>query len=460
VSVTVHGLDSLTPQTLLLLIPLVVVQLGLLVLAIVDLLRQDRRVRGGSKGVWAVIILFVSLLGPILYFLVGREDGPPEPQAPHPDAMPGWGSPHDPPIATRPVPPADGTSATVASPPGQDGLPGSPLAGPVAPEVPRPTVVAAGPPAIQIDGLSKRYAGGVLALDRLTMTVPEGSVFGLLGPNGAGKTTTLRLLAGLTRPTAGVATVAGIRVDGDAIEVRRRLGYLEQDPRAYGWMTGREQVRLLGRLHGQDGPELEHAVAEALDRVDLAGAADRRAATYSGGMRQRLGIAGALAHRPAIVILDEPVSSLDPEGRRDVLGLIAALRGEVTVLFSTHVLADVERICDRVGILAHGRLVVEGPLADLLDRYALPVYRIEPEPGQGATLEALAARLRAAEWVTGVSIEHGVLTAAVADPERAGRDLLPAIADAGLAVVSVARARPTLEDVFLRLTGDEPEAAA
>ncbi|HEY6571492.1 MAG TPA: DUF4162 domain-containing protein, partial [Candidatus Limnocylindrales bacterium] len=160
-----------------------------------------------------------------------------------------------------------------------------------------------------------------------------------------------------------------------------------------------------------------------------------------------------------VAILDEPVSSLDPEGRRDVLNLIAALRGEITVLFSTHVLADVERICDRVGILAHGRLVVEGPLADLLDRYALPVYRVEAEPGQGAALEALADRLRAADWVTGVGIEHGLLTVAVADPARAAHEILPAVAAAGIGVISVARARPTLEDVFLRLTDDSTDTA-
>jgi ABC-2 type transport system ATP-binding protein len=300
----------------------------------------------------------------------------------------------------------------------------------------------------------------VLALDRLSMVVPEGSVFGLLGPNGAGKTTTLRLLAGLTRATAGTATVAGIPVGADGLEVRRRLGYLEQDPRTYRWMTGREQLRMLGRLHGLAEPALSTAVADALARVDLADAADRRSGTYSGGMRQRLGIAGALVHRPPLVILDEPVSALDPEGRRDILGLIADLRGETTVLFSSHVLADVERICDRVGILSQGRLVVEGPLADLLDRYALPIYRVDPEPGQGAAVAELAERLRGLDWVTAVGLEHGLLTVAVADPARAGRELLALVAAADVAVVSVARARPTLEDVFLLLTGAPGEAAA
>jgi ABC-2 type transport system ATP-binding protein len=447
---------DISPELILLLVPLLLLQLGLMVLAIVDLLRVDRRVRGGSKGVWAVVIVFVNLFGPILYFLVGRDDGPVEPQAPGPGAMPGWGSPHDPPIVAAVTAPASSTLAGDVGPARE--VPPVTREVSVAPGA-RPAVLA-GPPAIQIDALSKRYPGGVLALDQLSMAVPTGSVFGLLGPNGAGKTTTLRLLAGLTRATAGTATVGGIPVTTDGLAVRRRLGYLEQDPRAYGWMTGREQVRMLGRLHGLTGPGLEGAVAAALSRVAVADAADRRASTYSGGMRQRLGIAGALVHRPPVIILDEPVSSLDPEGRRDILGLIADLRGETTVLFSTHVLADVERICDRVGILAHGRLVVEGPLADLLDHYALPVYRVEAEPGQAAALEALAARLRGLDWVTGVGVEHGLLTISVADPARAGRELLALVADAGITVLSVARARPTLEDVFLNLTGAAAETAA
>jgi ABC-2 type transport system ATP-binding protein len=331
----------------------------------------------------------------------------------------------------------------------------------LAPALPGGAAPADGAPAsIRVEGLTRRYPGGVLALDGLSLAVPAGSVFGLLGPNGAGKTTTLRLLAGLTRPTAGRATVAGTVVADDPLAVRRSLGYLEQDPRAYGWMTGREQLALLGRLHGLRGSALAGAVDDALARVDLRAAADRRTATYSGGMRQRLGIAGALVHRPPIIVLDEPASSLDPEGRRDVLELIASLRGGSTVLFSTHVLADVERICDRVAILDHGRLVIEGALGELLDSYALPVYRVEAEPGQAAALEGLAGRLRAADWVTGASVDHGLLTIAVSDPAGAGLALLPAITAAGVSVISVARARPTLEDVFLRLTGDGREVAA
>ena len=437
---TIHGLGGIDPTLLALLIPVAVIQIGLMLLAGFDLLRDERRVRGGSKAMWAVIIVVVNLLGPVLYFLVGREEGPAD-ATPGPGAMPGWGSPHDPPIVVPPPPEAPPEAVRSAL------------------KAPRAVPLPAAPPAIVVERLVRRYPGGVLALDGLDLSVPAGSVFGLLGPNGAGKTTCLRLLAGLTHPTAGRATVSGLDPAVDPIGVRGRLGYLEQDPRAYGWMTGREQVRMVGRLHGLSGPALEAAVDESLTRVALRDAADRRAGAYSGGMRQRLGIAGALVHRPPVVILDEPVSALDPEGRRDVLGLIASLRGATTVLFSSHVLGDVERICDRVAILDHGRLVVEGAIDELLDRYAQPVWRIEAEPGEDASLAALAGRVRTLPWVTAAVAEHGLLTVAVADPAVAARELLPAVAASGVAVVSVARVRPTLEDVFLRLTG-EREAVA
>ncbi len=436
------GIDG---TTIALLIPVVVVQLALMGLAAADLLREDRRVRGGSKAMWVLIIVFVNLIGPLLYLLLGRDESVPTDEV-RPGGMPGWGSPHDP----KPAPAA--TPADV-SPAGAPAVPPHPAFSERAP-------LPDAPPSILVDGLVRRYPGGVVALAGLSLEVPAGSVFGLLGPNGAGKTTCLRLLAGLTHASAGRAMVAGFDPAVAPLAVRSRLGYLEQDPRAYTWMTGREQLRLVGRLHGMDGASLERAVADALERVDLGRAADRRTGGYSGGMRQRLGIAGALVHWPPIVILDEPVSALDPEGRRDVLGLIASLRGETTVLFSSHVLSDVERICDRVAILDRGRLVVEGTLEELLERYAGPVWRIEAEPGEDAALARLAETLRGLPWVTAASADHGLLTVAVADHARAARELLPAIAAADVAVVALGRDRPTLEDVFLRLTGDARETGA
>ena len=307
-------------------------------------------------------------------------------------------------------------------------------------------------PAIDTRALTKHF-GGILALDRLDLVVPHGSIFGLLGPNGAGKTTTIRILTGLARPTAGSASVVGIAVDLDQPELRRRLGYLDQDPRFYSWMKGRELLELVGRLHGLATSELRARVAEMLERTGLTAAAERRIGGYSGGMRQRLGIAQALLHGPQLLFLDEPVSSLDPEGRRDLLALIAGLRGEATVVFSTHVLSDVERICDRIAILDRGRLVTEGPLDELLAAHARPIYRLVPAPDQDAQVAALIDRLRAAPWTTDVSIEHDIVRVAVSDPDAASGEILSFVVATGVVLDSFERARPTLEDVFLELVG-------
>ena len=422
-------MSDISPELVLLLVPLALIQIGLVVAALWDLTRPGRRVRGGSRAVWAVVILLVSTIGPIVYFLAGREDEATPDRAsaaPAPDAMDGWVPP-----GARAVGPT--AAAVVAAPaPSFDG------------------------PAISCRGLAKRYGGpggGVLALQGLDLDVPAGSVFGLLGPNGAGKTTTLRILAGLTHQSAGSATVAGTPVVPGGIDVPRHIGFLDQDPRYYGWLTGRETVDLVGRLHGLDERERAFRTAEVLARLALTDAADRRVSTYSGGMRQRLGIAQALVNKPPVRILDEPVSSLDPEGRRDLLALIAGLRGSSTVLFSTHVLADVERVCDRVAILDGGRLIVEGPLDDLLERFALPIYRLDPEPGQARAVDRLVERLRSLDWVAEIATGHDYVRVIVSDPGRAAKELLPAVVAEGVSLAAYERVRPTLEDVFLRLVG-------
>jgi ABC-2 type transport system ATP-binding protein len=317
------------------------------------------------------------------------------------------------------------------------------------------------PAAVACRGLSKRFGGddGVLAVDRLDLDVPAGSVFGLLGPNGAGKTTTLRLITGLARPTAGSVTIDDVPVSSESDSgpgTRRSIGVLDQDPRYYGWMTGRELVELAGRLQGLSAGEARSRATDALDLVGLADAARRRIGGYSGGMRQRLGIAQALVARPRLLVLDEPVSSLDPEGRRDLLILIEQLRASATVLFSTHVLADIERICDRVGIIDHGRLVTEGPLDELLARFALPLYRLDPELGQAGAVERLVARLREVAWIDDVRLQEGRIVVSVVDEAAASAGLLPMVVADEVRLIAFERVRPTLEDVFLRLVGREP----
>jgi ABC-2 type transport system ATP-binding protein len=311
-----------------------------------------------------------------------------------------------------------------------------------------------GPAAVACRGLTKRFPGpdgGVLAVDDLDLDIPAGSVFGLLGPNGAGKTTTLRLVTGLARPTEGTSTVAGRVVRPEDAELRRSLGVLDQAPRFYGWMSGDELVTLAGRLAGLDAPALRGRVGTVLDQVGLTDAGRRRISGYSGGMRQRLGIAAALVAEPAVLILDEPVSSLDPEGRRDLLALIADLRRDATVVFSTHVLDDVERICDRVGILDAGRLVEVAPLDDLLARYAAASYRLEPEPDQGEAMDTLRASLARQPWCAGLTDDGVAIIVAVRDEAAAAAGLLPLVVGVGVRLVRYERVRPTLEDVFLQL---------
>ena len=243
-----------------------------------------------------------------------------------------------------------------------------------------------------------------MALAGLDLEIQRGTIFGFLGPNGAGKTTTLRLLTGLAHPTSGSAMVAGVDAARSHDRGGRRgrvdaprdatFGYLDQDPRFYGWMRGRELLELVADLYRMDRTERRARIAEMLELVGLSEAAGRSIGGYSGGMRQRLGLAAAMLARPAVLFLDEPVSALDPAGRHDILEVIGRLRGTTTVFMSTHILNDVERVCDRVAILDHGRLLADAPIEDLLARYAAPVYRLEPEAGQEDALEPLATRLR------------------------------------------------------------------
>jgi ABC-2 type transport system ATP-binding protein len=315
------------------------------------------------------------------------------------------------------------------------------------------------PPAIECRRLTKRF-GSLVALDHLELAVEPGIVFGFLGPNGAGKTTALRLLTALARPTDGSASIAGVPV-GDGEPNRRGLiGYLDQDPRFPTWMTGRELLELIGSLYGMRGGALRDRVAETLELVGLADAAKRRIGGYSGGMRQRLGLGQAILNRPPVLLLDEPVSALDPEGRHDILAAIRALAGSSTVLFSTHILSDAERVCDRVAILDHGRLLTEAPVSELLERYAQPVYRLEPEMGQEAKVALLEASLRRVPGVTEVLATHDGLRVLTDDPAQSGPAVLAAVVELGVTLATFERLRPSLEEVFLRLTRAEREQAA
>jgi ABC-2 type transport system ATP-binding protein len=304
--------------------------------------------------------------------------------------------------------------------------------------------------AIRIEGLHKRF-GEVQALDGLGLAVEPGSVFGFLGPNGAGKTTTIRILAGLARADAGQAWIDGLEVSANRRRVANRIGYLPQDPAFYPWMTAREFVDYVGRVFGLPAKERRAHTDELLHLVGLAEVADRRVGGFSGGMGQRLGIAQALVNRPPVLLLDEPVSGLDPVGRRELLHLIERLRGQCTVFMSTHILADVERVCDTVAIIDRGRLLAEAPQQELLGRYAIPAFEIETENGLAEQLGAWAETLRSHSWVASVSLDRATARVVVNDVEIARRELLASAVTAGLVLDRYEMVRPSLEDVFLRL---------
>jgi ABC-2 type transport system ATP-binding protein len=307
-------------------------------------------------------------------------------------------------------------------------------------------------PAIQISGLRKSYRD-VLALDNLSLTVNEGSVFGFLGPNGAGKTTTIRILAGLARPNAGRAWVAGVEVTAKDVDARKDIGYLPQDPVFYPWMTPREFLIYCGQIFGLRSSERVLRTRDLLKLTQLSEAADRRIGGFSGGMRQRLGLAQALINRPKILLLDEPVSSLDPAGRKELLELIEKLRGSLTVFMSTHILSDVERICDSLAIIDQGRLITEGPQAALLEEFAVPALEIEVGLRHQPALDLWSDQLEGASGIRSVSRVPGKIRVIVDDIEKTRPALLSSLTANKLPIRRFEVVRPSLEDVFLRLVG-------
>jgi ABC-2 type transport system ATP-binding protein len=307
-------------------------------------------------------------------------------------------------------------------------------------------------PVIETHGLAKTYKG-VQALRPLDLRVQPNSICGFLGPNGAGKTTTIKLLLGLCRPSGGSARVFGMDIQHEGDEIRRRIGYLSQDPRYYEYMTARETLRFTARFF-YEGPraEIESRIAETLDLVGLSDKADRPIKGFSGGERQRLGIAQAQVNYPDLLILDEPAASLDPLGRRDVLEVLCRLRKYCTVFYSTHILDDVQRVSDTVIILNKGALVAQGPIEELLASRQAAVFSLTVK-GDSSSVEA---RLHNQPWVTRMQVvsRNGRVSwqIQVNDPDLAEAQLVPlALAGGDVTVCEFGRKAQNLEDVFLSI---------
>jgi ABC-2 type transport system ATP-binding protein len=305
--------------------------------------------------------------------------------------------------------------------------------------------------AIVADGLRKRY-GDVQALDGVGFAVRRGEIFALLGPNGAGKSTTVRVLATLTTPDDGRATVAGHDVVREPNAVRRAIGYVSQDSGVDRNGTGRENLLLQGRIQGLGGRTLRARVDELLQLVGIPDAADRIVRQYSGGMRRRLDIALGLIHRPSVLYLDEPTTGLDPEVRASMWDEVRRLarQEELTILLTTHYLAEADELAHRVAIVSRGAVVVEGQPEELKRQLLGDAVHIELEDGHVDEARRVLDRLG-----TGAAtlVEPRTLVARVENGGRALPGILAALDAEGVGVAAVAVARPSLDDVYLHYTG-------
>lgn len=297
---------------------------------------------------------------------------------------------------------------------------------------------------LSVQRLAKRF-NSAAAVNGLTFSVEEGRCVALLGPNGAGKTTTLKLLAGLLAPSEGEIRFAPNESEPLA-DIRRHIGFLPQHPSFFSWMSGREYLVFSGRLARLSKQEAKLRAEELLEAIGLAKAGNRRIGGYSGGMKQRLGIAQALIHRPQLLLLDEPVSALDPFGRREVLEMIRNIRQETTVLFSTHVLHDAEEICDDILLMNQGRIAAAGTIAEIRQQYSEPVIRIQAE----VPLDEWADRWRSSALVKGIELKGDEAVLAVTNLETARARLWRDLGEREVPVVRFEAGRTTLEDWFMK----------
>ena len=301
--------------------------------------------------------------------------------------------------------------------------------------------------AISSTGLTKRFRGGQLAVDRIDLAVPEGAVYGFLGPNGSGKTTTIRMLLGLAFPTSGSAALLDVPMPGGATRVLHRVGSLVEGPAFYPFLSGRDNLARVDAADRTADPRTAQArIGAALDRVGLLSAAKKRYRNYSLGMKQRLAIAASLLRPRELVILDEPTNGLDPQGTREVRALVRQIAADGTTVFvSSHLLAEVEQICTHVGVMRTGRLVFQGSLPELRRTGAARVIVRTADP-EGAA--KVLAGIGLDDTQAGTDEASAVL--GDAEPERICAELV----HAGIGVRGFDVASPSLEDLFVGLTGE------
>ncbi len=308
---------------------------------------------------------------------------------------------------------------------------------------------------IEVENLTKIFNGKLVAVNNLTFTVERRAVYGFLGPNGAGKTTTIRLLLGLLRPTAGVVKVFGGSMTPSASALRRRIGYLPTNPRFPPKMTPITYLDFVGRLFGLGDEERKNRLSSLIRAVGLLGDSAREIGGFSTGMLTRLGIAAALMNDPELLILDEPTSGLDPSGRKWTLELIEELSKEKTVFVSSHILGDIDRVCNSVGVISQGKSIFSGTIKEIKKSIRGHSIRLEIE----GDVEKLCQALKKVEWVIGLERRGDFSVDIEFDPGMPMAEAVKAAADLvsrqGLDLISVTSSTSSIEDAFVELLRDE-----
>lgn len=309
--------------------------------------------------------------------------------------------------------------------------------------------------AVETEGVVKTF-GEVKALDGVSVSFDRGIVYGLLGPNGAGKTTLIRVLTTLLKPDAGKARVAGIDVLKDPVGVRHRIGLAGQFAAVDNFLTGRENVEMVGQLYNLTRSDAARRAEDVLERIHLVDAADRPVRTYSGGMRRRLDLAASMVGRPEVLFLDEPTTGIDPGSRLDLWDLIEELvEGGTTLLLTTQYLDEADRLADRIGVIDHGRLIDEGTSVELKQRLGGNVVEVH------VTADDLSLAVGALTPVAGgeLRVEGSILTVPAPDGSPTLTAAVRALDDVGVIPQDIGLRPPTLDDVFLALTGRRAEEA-
>jgi ABC-2 type transport system ATP-binding protein len=300
---------------------------------------------------------------------------------------------------------------------------------------------------LKLDHAAKSF-GSLAVIKDLSFTVGEHSVFGLIGKNGAGKTTAMRMVLGLLKPSGGDIYVHGEKVVYGNSKTNRFIGYLPDVPEFYGFMKPKEYLKLCGEISGLNPAKIKTRSEELLELVGLHGI-NRKIGGFSRGMKQRLGIAQALLGEPALLICDEPTSALDPVGRKEILDILSVASKQTSIVFSTHILSDVERICDEIGILDGGKLVLTGKLADVKNTYRSDTVLIEP--AQKDRLPLLAGQLKAVSSVKSAEVKDNAVVVRLTGTAMDSQNILAFLAHENIPILKFEVLEPSLEDVFLEV---------